>query len=74
MSTLSVPLPTHLEEAMSQLVKRGYGSTKAAIARHAITQFIEDEAVFAVLRAEQEIQEGKIVRGDLRKILKKSSR
>jgi len=73
MSTLSVPLPIHIEEAMSQMVKRGLGSTKASIAREAITKFIEDEAVFAVLRAEQEIREGKIVRGDLRKILKKSS-
>lgn len=72
MSTLSVPLPTHLDAAIDQLVKRGYGPTKAAIARRAITQFVEDEAVLAVLRAEQEILEGKIVRGDLRKILKKS--
>lgn len=73
MSTLSVPLPTHLEEAIGQLVKRGYGSTKAAIARRAIAQFIEDEAVLAVLQAEQEIRDGKIVRGDLRHILKKSA-
>lgn len=72
MSTLSVPLPTHIEDAIDQLVKRGYGSTKAAIARRAITQFIEDEAVLSVLQAEQEIREGKIVRGNLRQLLKKS--
>lgn len=73
MATLSVPLPTHVEEAIGQLVKRGYGSTKAAIARRAITQFLEDEAVLAVIQAEEEIKSGKIVRGDLRQILKKSS-
>ena len=73
MSTLSVPLPTHLEAAMNQLVKRGYGSNKAAIARRAITQLLEDEAVLSVLQAEQELKEGKIVRGDLRTILKRSA-
>lgn len=73
MSTLSVPLPTHMEEAIGQLVKRGYGSTKAAIARRAITQFLEDEAVLAVLQAEEEIKTGKIARGDLRRLLKKSA-
>ncbi len=73
MATLSVPLPSNIAEAMDQLIQRGYGSTKAAIARRAITRFIEDEAVLSVLQAEQEIKEGKIVRGDLRKILKKSA-
>lgn len=71
MSTVSVPLTPKLEEAVTNLVKTGYGANKADIIRKAITRLTEEEAVFAVLRAQQEIREGKGVRGDLRKILKK---
>ena len=71
MSTVSVPLTPKLEEAVINLVKVGYGSSKADIIRKAIARLTEEEAVFSVLRAQQEIREGKGVRGDLREILKK---
>lgn len=73
MSTLSVPLPAHLEAQMTAFIKSGHETTKAAIARMAIAKFLEDEAVLAVLEAEQEVREGKIIRGDLRDIIKKST-
>ena len=66
-----MPLPPKLEEAVSHLVRVGYGANKADIIRKAIIRLTEEEAVFAVLRAQQEIREGKGVRGDLRKILTK---
>ncbi len=71
MTTISVPLPAHLELAVNNLVKSGYGSNKADVIRRAITRLLEEEAVETVLRAEREIREGKGLRGDLRELAKK---
>ncbi|OGZ07453.1 MAG: hypothetical protein A3C93_03115 [Candidatus Lloydbacteria bacterium RIFCSPHIGHO2_02_FULL_54_17] len=73
MSTLSVPLTPALELEINKLVKSGFASNKAAVVRRAIERLAEEEAVNAVLRAEQEVAEGKILRGDIRKLLKQLS-
>lgn len=70
MSTLSVPLPVHLEEFIEQMVTRGYGTNKADVVRRALNRLAEEEAINNVIQAEQEIREDKIVKGDLKKILK----
>lgn len=70
MSTISVPLPPHLELFIDNQVKNGYASNKADVVRRALTKLSEDEAVRAVIEASQEVKDGKILRGDLRKILK----
>lgn len=71
MSTLSVPLPPHLEEFISDQIKKGLASNKAEVVRKALKLLREEEAINAVLRSEQEVSEGKILRGDLRKLIKK---
>ena len=71
MTTISVPLPAHLELVVNNLVKSGCGSNKADVIRRAITRLSEEEAVETVLRAEREIGEGKGLRGDLRELAKK---
>lgn len=71
MTTISVPLPAHLEEKLNNLVKSGYGSNKADVVRRAITRISEDEAVEMVLRAQKEIALGKGLSGDLRELAKK---
>jgi Arc/MetJ-type ribon-helix-helix transcriptional regulator/mRNA-degrading endonuclease YafQ of YafQ-DinJ toxin-antitoxin module len=73
MSTLSVPLTPALELEIEKLVKNGYAPNKAAVVRRAIEKLAEDEAVNAVLIAEREISEGKLLRGDLRELAKKLS-
>lgn len=70
MSTLSVPLTPNLEKAVEELVKEGYGPNKASVVRMAIKKLSEEAAVEAVLRAQREVTSGKVLRGDLRKILK----
>ena len=67
MSTLSVPLTPELELEIEKLVKSGFASNKAAVVRRAIEKLAEDEAVNAVLRAEQE----PTLRGDIRELMKK---
>ena len=71
MATISVPLTADLTESVNNLVTRGFGANKADVIRRAIVRLVEDEAVMAVLAAEQEAEEGKAVKGDLKTILKK---
>jgi len=66
MTTLSVPLPSHLEELVKKLAKQR-GSNKAEVVRHALELLAEEEAVMAVLKAEQE----PILRGNLKNLVKK---
>jgi len=67
MTTISVPLPPHLEKELNKLVKSGYGSNKADVVRRAIARLAEEEAINVVLRAQAE----PALRGDLRKLAKK---
>jgi len=70
MPTISVPLTAELDRYVTQAVKRGDASTKADLMRRALKRYAEDEAINSLLRAEQELKEGKILRGDLRKLAK----
>lgn len=72
MTTLSVPLPAHLEEFVKRLAKQR-GSNKAAIVRGALERLAEEEAIAAVLQAEKELGERKVFRGNLRELMKKLS-
>jgi Arc/MetJ-type ribon-helix-helix transcriptional regulator len=67
MTTISVPIPAHLEESLNNLIKNGRGSNKAELVRRAITKMIEDEAVDVVLRARAE----PTLSGDLVELAKK---
>jgi len=71
MSTLSVPLTPELENFINAQVKSGRAANKADVVRRALTKMSEDEAVQAVLDAVREVNEGKILRGDIRKLMKK---
>lgn len=68
MSTISVPLSKDLLAHLDQLVA-DTGATRAAVMRKALEKLAEDEAVEAVLRAEREVSQGKILRGDIKKLL-----
>jgi len=60
MSTISVPLQPELEVSVDELVKSGYGSSKADVIRRALVRAIE-----------KEIKEGKGLKGNLRELAKK---
>lgn len=70
MSTLSVPLNPKLEEFIDSFVKKGRAANKAEVVRQALRLLEEDDAVADVLRAQQEIREGKALYGDLRMLAK----
>ncbi|MFA6375925.1 MAG: type II toxin-antitoxin system ParD family antitoxin [Candidatus Paceibacterota bacterium] len=67
MATLSVPLTKELEEFIESQVRLGKMENKAAVVRRALRLLAEEEAIAAVLKADQE----PTVRGDLDKLAKK---
>lgn len=67
MTTVSVPLPNELLEAIKQMISNGIASNKADFIRKAIRKYIEDQAVEAVLKASHEPR----LSGDLRELAKK---
>lgn len=69
MANVSVPLSAELEERLDALVSDGVGSNRADVMRRALERLAEEEAIRVVLQSEKEIAEGKVIRGDLRKIL-----
>ena len=69
MATISVPLSAELEHQLDGLVREGVGSSRADVMRRAFERFAEDSAVLAVVEAEQEMREGKVLRGNPRDVL-----
>lgn len=67
MSTLSVPMPADLLNALESLVRRKFASSKADAARKAIEKYIEDMAVEDILLASRE----PTLEGDFDELLKK---
>ncbi len=70
MTTLSVPINAELEKFIENMVKDGRAANKADVVRKALRRMSEEEAVQAVLISQQEVKEGKVLRGDLREYLK----
>lgn len=71
MTTISVPITSEQEKFINELVKKGKAANKAHVVRYALQRLAEEEAVNAVLEAEQELAAGRGLRGDLKKLLKK---
>ncbi len=71
MTTLSIPITSEQERFINQQIKSGKAANKAHVVRYALQRLAEEEAVNAVLQAEREIDEGRGLRGDLKKLLKK---
>ena len=67
MSTLSVPITPKLEEFINDQVKSGRAANKADVVRRALVALTEEEAIREVLKAARE----PIIRGDIRKLMKK---
>ena len=67
MSTLSVPLSPQHEEFINRMVKSGEAANKADVVRKALKLLAEEQAIQAVLMAQQELT----LRGDLQELAKR---
>lgn len=68
--TISVPITKEQESFIKERVKSGVSANRAHAIRQALDKLSEEEAINMVLEAEQEISEGKGLRGNLRELLK----
>ena len=68
MTTISVPLNPKIEQELMELVEIT-GANRVAVIRKAIERYREDQAINDILLAQQEVAEGKIIRGDIDDIL-----
>lgn len=68
MTTISIPLNNNLNNYIDTQVRLGNASSKAELIRRAIIKFKEDEFINSILKAKQEIKEGKALKGDLDKL------
>ncbi len=70
MTTISIPLNNELNNYIDEQVRHGNASSKAELIRRAIIKFKEDEFINSILKAKQEIKDGKALRGDLDELAK----
>jgi len=67
MTTISVPIPAHMEEFINRQIKNGNAANKADVVRKALIRMSEEEAVNEVLSAMKEPN----LKGDLKVLAKK---
>ena len=53
MTTLSVPVPPHMEEFIEKKIKEGKASNKADVVRRALRLLEEEDAVQAILKTQK---------------------
>lgn len=70
MTTISVPIPSFLEDFIKSMIGSGYAANKADVVRKALIKLKEEEAINSILRAEREGREGKNLEGDLDELAK----
>ena len=71
MTTISVPITSEQEKFINDLIKSGKAANKAHAVRYALQRLAEEEAINAVFEGERDVREGRVYRGDLRKLAKK---
>ena len=64
MATISVPLDKNAMRDLERLQASNPEMSKSAIVRKAIRRMSEEEAIRAVLEAQREVVEGRIIRED----------
>ena len=70
MITITIPINAPLNDFIEEQIKIGNAGSKAELVRRAIQRLKEDEFVNSILRAKQEISEGKGMTGDLDRLAK----
>ncbi len=70
MTTVSVPLPEDLTKFIDKMVASNKAENKASVIRQALYKLSEQEAINDLLEAHREVDEGKILSGDLDELVK----
>jgi Arc/MetJ-type ribon-helix-helix transcriptional regulator len=70
MSVITVPVSDVQLGIINDIVKSGRAASKAHAMRMAIDLLAREEAIASIRRSQQEIREGKILKGDLDELAK----
>ncbi len=71
MGILSVSLTPELEKFIEDEIASGEFESKGQLVKKALKRFEEEIVIARILKASAEAKEGKVLRGDLRELLKK---
>lgn len=71
MTTITTPIDKDLEEFINAEIREGNSETKAHVVRQALRLLREDRAYKRIREAEEDMKEGRVYKGDLRKLVKK---
>jgi Arc/MetJ-type ribon-helix-helix transcriptional regulator len=71
MTTITVPISKELEQFIEEEISSGTSETKAGLVRLALMRLQEERALLRLREAEQDIEEGKVYRGNLKTLLTK---
>ena len=71
MTTITTPIDKDLEEFINMEIREGNSETKAHVVRQALRLLREDRAYKRIREAEEDMKEGRVYKGDLRKLVKK---
>ena len=69
MATITIPITKELEVFISNEMKNG--GSKAQVVRNALMRMREERALEHLREAERDITEGRVYKGDLKKLLSK---
>ena len=71
MTTITVPINKELAGFIAEELALGESESKAHLVRYALERLREDRAFLRIEEARRDIGEGRVYKGDLKKILKK---
>ncbi len=67
---ISIPITNELNEFIDDQIRQGKASSRADLVRRALKYFKDEEFIRDVLEASREIDEGKVLTGDLDELAK----
>lgn len=71
MATITIPINKDLERFIEEELAQGASGSKAHLVRFALERLREERALSRIQEAKDDIRDGRVYKGDLKKILKK---
>jgi len=71
MATITTPIGKELEDFIKREVREGNAATKTQVVRQALELLREERALERIREAEDDIENKRIYKGDLQKLIKK---
>ncbi|MBU6490937.1 hypothetical protein KGQ25_02155 [Patescibacteria group bacterium] len=71
MTTITVPIDKELALFIEEELSHGERESKAHLVRYALERLREERAFLRIEEARRDIRDGRVYKGDLKKILKK---